>query len=494
VIPSWIGLVILVIGFVLYRYSLATLLAFLLASALLAGSAAIFLPALGGSSIAPAYVALGFVVAKVVLTPAYRLLALQALRENWLLVLFVGYGAMTAFLLPRIFAGQIYVTPLRPPKSDDLFATEILRPSSQNVTTCIYLVGSLLILIGSAVAARATKDVAKLVVIFSNITLAHAATGLLVLGMQLLHNTVLLDLIRNANYAQLTQDAGGFTRITAFFSETSSYSAFGVTMLVLMGECWIRDILPRRTGPTAIAMAVVLLISTSSTAYLGLGVYGVVSALRIILFPFGIGAKKIAILLGFAIAAVFVALATAAALPDLVGTFVEVIGDMTLRKGQSESGLQRAFWAAQGFDAFRASYGLGIGAGSFRSSSLFTAIMGSLGVVGLVSFFLYVLVVFKPFNRSTYGRTIVPNGLAIDLGGACAVAAIVGLAPEFFGAPAPIPGFLFSVLAGMSVSLRTDHRRREEKHTPGRSRRPPPMRSQSSNISGRLPHNLRAQP
>ncbi len=201
-------------------------------------------------------------------------------------------------------------------------------------------------------------------------------------------------------------------------------------------------------------MAVVLLISTSSTAYLGLGAYGVVSVLRIIFFPFGIGAKKIAILLCFAIAAVFVGLVAAAALPDLASNFLKVLADMTLRKAQSESGLQRSFWAAQGFEAFRASYGLGIGAGSFRSSSLFTAIMGSLGVVGLVSFFLYVLVVFKPLNRSTYGRTTMPQGHAIDLGGACAVAAIVGLVPEFFGAPAPVPGFLFSILAGVSVSLR----------------------------------------
>jgi hypothetical protein len=473
VIPSWIGLVILVIGFILYRYSLATLLAFLLASSLLAGSAAIFLPALGGSSITPAYVALGFVMAKVVLTPAYRLLALQALRENWLLVLFVGYGAMTAFLLPRIFAGQIYITPLRPPESNNPFATESLRPTSQNITTCIYLVGSLLITICAAVVARATKNVERLVVIFSYITIAHVLTGLLVLAMQLAGNTVLLDLIRNANYAQLTQDAGGFTRISGFFPETSSYSAFGVSLLVLMGECWIRDILPRRTGPTAVAMGVVLLISTSSTAYLGLGVYGLVSVLRIIFFPFGIGARKIATLLGFGIAAVFVGLAMSAALPRLVGTFVEVMLDMTVRKGESESGLQRAFWAAQGFDAFRVSYGLGIGAGSFRSSSLLTAIMGSLGVVGLVSFFLYVLVVFKPFNRSTYGRTLVPNGLAIDLGGACAVAALVGLAPEFFGSPAPIPGFWFSVLAGVSVSLRAGAGPApERRHTPKTHRDP----------------------
>ncbi len=454
-IPSWIGLVVLVIGVLLYRHSLAALLAFQLACALFAGSAAIFLPALGGSSIAPTYAALGFVLAKVILTPAYRLLALQALRENWLLVLFVAYGAVTAFFLPRIFAGQMDVTPMRPPISDYLFAAESLKPTSQNITTCIYLVGSLLITICAAVVARATKDATSLAVIFSNIAIAHIVAGLLVLGLKLGGSTFLLDLVRNASYAQLTQDAGGFVRISGFFPETSAFSAFGVTLFVLMAECWIRDIHARRTGLTAVATAFVLLISTSSSAYVGLGAYVVVLTLRIIFFPFGIGAKKIAVLLLFALATVLVGLVMAAALPNLVTTFVDVMADMTLRKGQSASGLQRAFWAAQGFEAFRVSYGFGIGAGSFRSSSLFTAILGSLGVVGLVSFGTYLLVVAKPLNRSTHGRTTLPNGKAIDFGGACAVAAIVGLAPEFVGSATPIPGILFSILAGVSVSLRT---------------------------------------
>ena len=55
---------------------------------------------------------------------------------------------------------------------------------------------------------------------------------------------------------------------------------------------------------------------------------------------------------------------------------------------------------------------------------------------------------------SPYGKLRAPNAIAADFGGACAVAAIVGLAPDFVGSPTPVPPFLFSILAGFAVALR----------------------------------------
>ncbi len=59
-----------------------------------------------------------------------------------------------------------------------------------------------------------------------------------------------------------------------------------------------------------------------------------------------------------------------------------VFNDMIWRKAESVSGRQRAFWAGQSVSAFLQSFGLGVGPGSFRSSSLLTAVLGATGVIG----------------------------------------------------------------------------------------------------------------
>ena len=58
-IPSWIGAIIVIVGTVLLlRGSALAMLMFQLTCSLMSGSAALFLPALGGSSVPPAYLAL----------------------------------------------------------------------------------------------------------------------------------------------------------------------------------------------------------------------------------------------------------------------------------------------------------------------------------------------------------------------------------------------------------------------------------------------------
>ena len=130
---------------------------------------------------------------------------------------------------------------------------------------------------------------------------------------------------------------------------------------------------------------------------------------------------------------------------------IQVVTDMTVNKATSASGRERAAWAAQALQAFSASHGLGVGAGSFRSSSLVYAILGSSGLVGAAFFFLALANLIKPFRASTYRADVDGRQGA---GVAAAWAAAIGLAPLVFTGTSADPGALFGLFAGLAMGWR----------------------------------------
>jgi hypothetical protein len=129
-----------------------------------------------------------------------------------------------------------------------------------------------------------------------------------------------------------------------------------------------------------------------------------------------------------------------------------MLADMTVHKKGSESGLQRVFWARKGLEAFMLSGGLGIGPGSFRSSSIVTAIIGSTGIIGSVLFTVYLLQVMRPLSLSTYLQS---SDDAQSIGVAASWAAVVMIIPAAFMAASPDPGVTFAIFAGVAVALRS---------------------------------------
>jgi hypothetical protein len=105
------------------------------------------------------------------------------------------------------------------------------------------------------------------------------------------------------------------------------------------------------------------------------------------------------------------------------------------------------FWAMQGINAFTFSMGLGIGAGSFRSSSLIMAIIGSMGVIGIVTFVASCAVLFLP-------RKPMEDKTRQAISEATAWAAVAGLIPAMVMLGAPDPGMEFAAFAGISLALR----------------------------------------
>lgn len=286
----------------------------------------------------------------------------------------------------------------------------------------------------------------------SIITLTHAAIGWFAAGVANAGLNVVVQFFRNGSYMQLDQSFDGFARMTGISPEPSLYASFGFAWFVFTTELWLRNVDRRWSGPAALVMFLTLLVSTSSTAYVGLLGYSTIVLLRLVFFVGTIPARK-----GFAMATcllvlVMCGLALIAGSEEVTNSVARILRLTTSDKLNSESGIACNFWAMQGFHAFATSWGLGIGIGSFRSSSILTAVLGSSGAIGVVALVLYLLRVFRPFARATYTAV---GDIDRDTATAAAWTVMMVLVPASVSSPTPDPGLLWRLLAGTLLALRS---------------------------------------
>lgn len=446
------GVVIIAIGLILlFSASRMAMMLFVLVVTLLGGSAAISLPSLGGSTIPPAHLAIVFLVLRA-LTPNKAGMAAvgRSIEANFVLIFFVVYGVFGAMILPRLFQSALFVTPLRPNPTRDVFAVEALRFTNQNVTVAVYLLATLFSACGAYILGMDRRAQVALPRTAAIIGAVHAVLGLLsvVLKDQL---GWFFGFFRNGFYAQLDQSVGDIARMNGIFAEPAIYAVYGFTWLVFLTELWLRRIEPRMTGAAAALLGIALLLSTSSTAYIGIVSYGVVLGMRFLFVPNTITTRQSVILVGTGLLALTTALALAAVSPNIGAKIVEVVDKVTVGKIDTESAVQRAFWAKQGIAAFFVSHGLGIGPGSFRSSSLLTAILGSMGVLGSIAFLWHLARAFLPLRRSTW---VNGGNNQAAIGAAASWTALIMLIPPSFSAASPDPGILWGAFTGLALGLR----------------------------------------
>lgn len=458
--PTIFGVLVLGIGPLLVLFgSLEALLFFVMTMSLMGGSSAITLTALGNSSIMPANLAICFLILRFMMPGKGQYAALEAgMKANIALIVFVLYGAVGAYVLPRIFAGAMYVTPLHPNPTRDPLASEPLTFTNQNITNSVYFLETMFAALGGyIVACRRNASSAgpgfagRLALWACGICTVHTLLGLLSVAAKD-RLAPFFKFFRNGSYAQLDQQVGEYSRMNGIFPEPSNYAVYGFAWLVFVTELWLRDVRPRWTGPAAAMLAAALAASTSSTAYIGLTAYGVLLTARLVLLPGSARPSKLLLLAGTTLAGIVAVLMLAVLLPAVGAKIGQIVSGATFTKMESLSGMQRAFWAKQGIDAFRVSGGLGIGCGSFRSSSLITAILGCMGVVGIVTFLIYLAQVFMPLRRSSWNCI---NDVDTAVGAAASWAALLMLAPLSLTAPSPDPGILWGLFCGLARALRT---------------------------------------
>lgn len=450
---TFLGVIELAIGAAILLFgTLRAAFILLIVSGLLSGSAVIALPGLGGSTIPPFHFALMFVLLRILMPGGGYIGAVPgAIKENRWFLLFAFYGIAGAFILPRMFAGVINVYPMNFESPVGLFDTIPLQPTSQNITQAFYLGGSLLAGITAYIFGRTRGAGHTLVSVSIWVGWLHIIIGLVAVAVRGTPADTFLDLFRNGNYVQMDDEVGGFVRIRGIFPEASAYSIFAFSYFVLCAELWYRSIRATATGWLTFALAVVLFFSTSSTAYVGLAAYLLFFALRVLVFPRLADMSKVMKLMAGMGGMAFVSALVLALVPDLPDEFLKLVEEMTVGKGDSDSGRQRLFWAMQGWWVFIESYGIGIGVGSFRSSSMLTAMLGSIGAIGVISFLLFAFQFLQPWKKSTWGgRTTEDKAMA----SAFASAALLSLIPAAVSSAEAYPGVFFAVLAGTALALR----------------------------------------
>jgi len=399
-----IGIIAIAVGLASLFFEPPFIVYVFLSSTLLGAAAAFTLPSLGGTNIPPAHLLIGFLAIKLVSTNAFSRRVTDGLAaENpgfWLLITLI-YSLATAYLLPRIFAGQTFVFPAR-----TIGYTLPLEPAMSNVTQSIYLIADFICFILLYTYAGTIEGKRTL----GNAALVCAALNLMFAAVDLLTyftgTTELLSFIRNANYGLLNEtELAGLKRITGSFTEASSFGAATLGYFAFTIKLWLSRIRPRLTFILTGLSLFALLYSTSTTAYVGLAVFlaviylqTVVNALRrpintqTLLFIAGVP-----IFLPILIIVIAMNDSTSSYIKDLLDTLV-------LNKMSTDSGIERSSWNSQAMQNFFDTFGFGVGNGSVRASSYPISVLASLGIVGALTITLFLISVF--FDR---GRTNLSN-------------------------------------------------------------------------------------
>ena len=326
-----------------------------------------------------------------------------ALRAAVPLMALLAYALLSAWLLPEMFAGRIMVWPQKP----DALAPGMvpLQHTSGNITQTLYL--TLNVVFTVAVAMFLTRAAIP----YRSIISAYMLGGYIVVGLavwQFASRTAGVpfpdDLLQsNPGWAIVEQGIGTVPRIQGPFSEPAALATYMSGVVVC--SLWLSVRGYRIMRPNlllALAISTTLL-STSTTGILSLAI-GLPLVLGIASIggdPAALGriGKTSGLLLLGGIVAVGPIFILKPSLLDAVSTVVEA----TMEKGQSDSYNDRTAADLGALDTVGQTYGLGVGFGSYRSSSLIPGLLANTGIVG-VTLVLWVIVRVVRLSSSGHGE------------------------------------------------------------------------------------------
>ena len=388
-------------------------------------------------------------------TPAYAamtallLLSIAADRKSWndigavfkeqpiaYLVCFLSiYAIGSAYFMPKLFANDVEVFV----PHDGVLVKTPLGPVSGNFNQSAYILFNSLAFFAIAILLRQGRvtDLRRAYLVWAFI---NASLGLIDVLSKIAGLGDVLSPIRTASYVMLSGDvAGGFFRIVGGFPEASAYASAGsLPSLAFAFTDWQLN-QSRSSLVVAIVLTALLITSTSSTAYGGLGLsvafYGLavgVNFLRGRIFT-----HHVALLL-FLWTALTILLALCLYDEHLIDPLVDMLANATINKSTSFSAIERGTWNKLSLSNFVETYGVGVGLGSTRSSSWPISVLAQLGVVGAVIFGIAISLFALSLLRSKQGKLR-------SLAASASAAALAGSAAGFFGGNGADPGMIFFI-------------------------------------------------
>jgi len=318
----------------------------------------------------------------------------------WIVIVFTIYAVAGAVILPRVFAGQVSVfVPSR--EAGGLFELP-LAPVSANITQAAYLVIGALSFFAVSILLVQQKNLELIHRGFLTFCILLAIVGTIDLAAKAMGMGDVFKIVRSANYVMHTNaEQAGFHRLTGMYTEASVFGSATLAALAFTFTYW------RRTGISwalflSAVLGVLLLLSTSTTAYVGAAIVAlpvVVSETRSLLA--GRLSRPDLGLLAFALICLTVALSIYIYRIELLAPFIELFDSALLNKSQSASAHERTQWNLRSIQSFFDTAGLGTGLGSSRSSSWIISVLSQLGLIGtlLLSFLVAQLMKRQPEHR-----------------------------------------------------------------------------------------------
>lgn len=412
--------------------------------------------ATGGLTLTPApVVALLFVGRALVARRGAERFLSDALRPRrmLLLALYWAVAVVVTLFMPRILAGRVLVVPVRAAWMGPV----PLWPSAQNLSQLGYLTVSVLLAVAFA---GWLGDPARRQRALGALCLGAAvavATGLLDFASRHLPLEAVLAPFRTASYALLVSDQVlGGKRVVGLMPEASSYGLLCLGFLSLLAF-FRREIagerLRRRGVPVLSGLLVVCIwLSTSSAAYVGLGVLVLALGLdwgwRAAALPRGApGRRGLAAGARAAGGALALGMLVVVFAPGVTEAVLAQVDAMVVRKSESSSFAERRAWNATSWQALAGSAGLGVGVGSSRASSALVAVLSSTGVVGAGLYLGFVAQTLRRRARpGDAGGAALLGALRWALLAPVAVELMIGTSADF----GPFLAFLFGLSAGVA--------------------------------------------
>jgi hypothetical protein len=334
-----------------------------------------------------------------------------------LLTAFMAVAVVSAVFFPAMFKGQATVIAMNT-------MAVLLQPTGAQISQTGYLIVSYGIALAVCASANDPKMVQKLLKSFvlGGAILAFSGVADFALGGA---REAVLGPFKTAWY-DYHDDAEmlGARRLVGFMAEAA---AFGGTCVVyaalnLFASTLLADRRLRIAATLIGALLLVLAImSTSSTAYVGVAIVGVLYCAN--LGRRGLSAltpgssQSLRFLLLAELAACYLAVAgvalAAVLAPHMFEKPIQFLDAIIFKKTSSGSFEERMMWNQVALEALAKTNWLGVGVGGARTSNWFVSILSNTGVLGAIFMFSFVaMVLLKPAPRDPFAGELVRLGRA----------------------------------------------------------------------------------
>ncbi|WP_172352163.1 hypothetical protein [Mesorhizobium sp. NZP2298] len=446
------GLLVCAAILIIAYYSRGMLIVGLIASQAFGATAVMTLTFLGGSS--PLIYTM-FEALLVAAVAARRHIWLDlgrvfgSIRPVWILAGVMVYAIIGAWLFPRFFAGQTAVFVQSKIRGTVVEAS--LAPVSGNTSQTGYFILGGLTTIALCTLLLHADRIDQLRRGFFLWCGLHAGMGLLDFVSKNAGVGDVLAPIRTANYAIISNAyEAGFARITGPFSEASSFAGASLACLAFSFTYW-RKTRSRLAQWLAAILLFLTILSTSSTAYLGLTLLCIPVALSMLASVLRGRVEReeilITVLMVLGVAAV---LGVSLYRADALDPFVRLINSTIINKADSASGHERTYWNLKSLQSFVDTSGLGVGFGSSRASSWPIAVLSQLGFFG--SLMLAMLLGVLTRGLSGVQQWVAPETAAVAL--SIRNAAFAGIIANSVSGGSADPGPLFFIAIAVVSATR----------------------------------------